>query len=752
MNASGASGPESMSSKIGRRVGGLGVLALLALPLGLAVAQLSHGQALVWGDKLWPGYAQVRQACAAELAVEAAAAAPVAAPTGAVAAAEKAASAAAVVATAKDEALFDDLLAEEDEAPAADAAPAEAAEAAAPATASAAAAVIAGEGGEGDAGDAGDAAAAEDDPLADEEDLLAGIDAAPTPAAPAAVAVAGPAIALSDSQRLYCKVERTLGDVNQKGVGWMPLIMAALLLFAALIATLRRDHISLRSPRTAFEDRVSNGTQLVANALILASAVASLDITSGINHTLQELWIGGMFLLICINLAQLAMPIRGEGPRDIGRAISSIPLYAWMAVISGAYFFLVEHHPAGVSIYLQKISAFSILYIQVGLYLWTGMLLRDTSLGQLLFDIVRPLRLPPELFAVVVVMLAAVPTAYSGASGILVLALGATIFTELRRAGLSQQRAMAATAMSGSLGVVLPPCLLVVIVASLNLDVTTDELFYWGWRVFGLSLLAFTAVSFAFRTVPWKAAPQAGAGGAIWVAVRRMLPYGAIGLLVVVLFDVVLDASLDEHTAPYVLPAAMLAVVTWDRLRNRRAALTGIGPVDLAGSTRATSLDTGTHIGALLMLMGLSACLGGVIERSEIIELFPHALGSPYAAMAVLMVVLVLVGMVMDPYGAVILVSVTLYPIAKDNGIHPLNFWMVALVSFELGYLTPPVALNHLLTRQVVGSTELFDEDEDDHAKGSFFQRHERVIVPAAVVLLTLLVVAFGPLLWGARA
>ena len=744
MNAGDAGAPESLSTKLGRRVGGLGVLVLLALPLGLAVAQLSHGQALVWGDKLWPGYAQVRLACAAELAAQgqSADAGPVTeegATVGAAGAGTTAVGqppAGAIVATAKDEALFDDLLADEaGDAPAGDA-PAEATAAAAPAAAS----------GTADGGGADDA------PLAGDDDLLEGIDAAPV-AAPAVAPVAAEAkIPLTDTQRLYCKVERSLGDVNQQGVAWMPLIMAALLLFAAVIATLRRHHISLRSPRTAFEDRISNGTQLVANALILASAVASLEITSGINHTLQEFWILGMALLMVINLAQLAMPLRGEGRSDLGRAISSIPLYAWMAVISGAYFFLLEHHPAGVSIYLQKISAFSILYIQVGLYLWTGMLLRDTSLGQLLFDIVRPLRLPPELFAVVVVMLAAVPTAYSGASGILVLALGATIFTELRRAGLSQQRAMAATAMSGSLGVVLPPCLLVVIVASLNLDVTTDELFHWGWRVFGLSLLAFTAVSFVFRTVPWKAAPQPGAGSAMWVATRRVLPYAAIALAVVALFDIVLDASLDEHTAPYVLPAAMLAVIPWDRLRNRRAAVTGDGPVDLAGSTRATSLDTGTHIGALLMLMGLSACLGGVIERSEIIELFPHALGSPYVAMTVLMIVLVLVGMVMDPYGAVILVSVTLYPIAKSNGIHPLNFWMVALVSFELGYLTPPVALNHLLTRQVVGGTEVFDEDEDDNATGTFFQRHERVIVPAAVMLLTLLVVAFGPLLWGARA
>ena len=118
------------------------------------------------------------------------------------------------------------------------------------------------------------------------------------------------------------------------------------------------------------------------------------------------------------------------------------------------------------------------------------------------------------------------------------------------------------------------------------------------------------------------------------------------------------------------------------------------------------------------------------------------------AAMAVLMVVLVLIGMVMDPYGAVILVSVTLYPIAKANGIHPLNFWMTALVSFELGYLTPPVALNHLLARQVVHDLPEYDPEED-LSDQPFWRRHERLVLPICVMVTTLLIVAFGPILLG---
>lgn len=776
-----------------KKLGGVAILVLLLLPLSLSLAQLLHARSLAWGDDLWPGYAKVRLACAAELRladVAAAAAVPgvgvgnAGASSGAgvavqtAKAAEKAAAEEALV----DDLLGDDLLGDDpvgEDAAGEDATGEDAVGEGAPAKAAAApvaAAVAVTVDAAGGAAAGGAAAGGEDDLL----DGIVGDDnggggevlALPV-AAPVRSALA-PDIQLTDGQRAFCKVERTLSNINQEGVGWMPIIMAALLLIAAIIATMRRHHISLRSPRTPFEDRVSSASQLVANATIALSAYFSLDITSGHNHLLQQAWIGGTGLMVLINVFQLAKPVQAvEGVKSgWGRAIAAIPLYAWMTVISGLYFFGIEHHPPGISIFLQKITEFSILYIQVGLYLWTGMMLRDTSLGQLFFDIVRPLRLPPELFAVFVVLCAAVPTAYSGASGILVLALGATIFTELRRSGLSQQRSLAATAMSGSLGVVLPPCLLVVIVASLNLDVTTDELFYWGWRVFGLSVLIFAAISFAFRTAPWRITPAVGASGQMAAAGRRLVPYLVIAVVIIVFYDVFLNAGLDEHTAPYVLPVVMLALLPWDRLRNRRAAKTGDGPVDMSGATRATLLDTGTHIGALLMLMGLSACLGGVIERSNLIELFSQMLGpasdaaghalqgartvaafdSPYTAMCVLMVALVLIGMVMDPYGAVILVSVTLYPLAKDSGIHPLNFWMVALCSFELGYLSPPVALNHLLTRQVVSGLDTFDEEEEERNEGTFYQRNERILLPVFVMVTTLLIVAFGPLLYGVRA
>ena len=115
--------------------------------------------------------------------------------------------------------------------------------------------------------------------------------------------------------------------------------------------------------------------------------------------------------------------------------------------------------------------------------------------------------------------------------------------------------------------------------------------------------------------------------------------------------------------------------------------------------------------------------------------------------MLALVTILVLIGMIMDPYGAVLLVSVTIAGIAYKAGIDPIHFWMVTLVAFELGYLSPPVALNHLLTRQVVGEEEIRLSKLETQGE-RFWYRHEKILLPLVTMATALVIVAFGPLLW----
>ena len=70
-----------------------------------------------------------------------------------------------------------------------------------------------------------------------------------------------------------------------------------------------------------------------------------------------------------------------------------------------------------------------------------------------------------------------------------------------------------------------------------------------------------------------------------------------------------------------------------------------------------------------------------------------------------------------------------------------IHFWMMVLVAFELGYLTPPVAINHLLARQVIGEEANVDGDGVE----GFYHKHEHLILPMLVMGIALVLVAFVP-------
>src|SRR5690606_12429182 len=127
---------------------------------------------------------------------------------------------------------------------------------------------------------------------------------------------------------------------------------------------------------------------------------------------------------------------------------------------------LVEKHLPGLAILLNQLTNLSNIFINIGLYVFVGMTLKHTRLPALCFDLLRPWQLAPAALAVMVIFATAWPTTFTGASGIFILAVGGVISDEMRRAGSERSLAMATTAMSGSLGVVLNPCLLVVVIVA----------------------------------------------------------------------------------------------------------------------------------------------------------------------------------------------------------------------------------------------------------------------------------------------
>lgn len=577
---------------------------------------------------------------------------------------------------------------------------------------------------------------------------------------------------ITPAVRVFRSIELGVAKFGEFGLNAQRIMLAVLVLICGLTALFRRHHIALRPMETVMDYRVAAGAQLIASSILFFSVYSfkEVAVNSGVavstqHNILHHLWILGFAAILLLSLYQfLFIPKEAKPGGSFMKAQLAVPLYATMCIISGTYFILSGHN-AGIGIYLNQMMELSQLFLNVGLYVWIGMLLKRTELAQKVFNIFRPFNLPPEMLAVVVVAIAAIPTAYTGASGIFVIAVGGLIYMELRRAGARRQLALAATAMSGSLGVVLRPCLLVVIIAALNNEVTTDQLFGWGVKVFFLTTLLFALMALATRQGPARLDMPDDVFPKFLQALKPLIPYVFIIGITLLVYAIALNAYLDEFSAPFILPVLLLVILIYERLMQEKDVLKRenmnvdyvenrleqswddlrTGRDSLEKTIREATTETTGHIGALLMLMGLSVSIGGVIERAELMEMVPIAFDSVWVAMAVLVAILVVIGMVMDPYGAVILVSATIASVAYKNGIDPVHFWMVTLVAFELGYLSPPVALNHLLTRQVVGEEEIRLSKEETVGQ-SFWYRHERILLPLVSMGAALLIVAFVPL------
>ncbi|RZL08714.1 MAG: TRAP transporter large permease subunit [Rubrivivax sp.] len=556
----------------------------------------------------------------------------------------------------------------------------------------------------------------------------------------------------------YRTVETSFLGLFGFGADNRPMILLVMIGVTVLATTLGYHHISLVPARTALDYRLQSWTMAVASGLLLFSSVRyyQISLDAGVAMEKPDIHIAWMVVFALLALAsvwQLLRPLPAgiKAGGTFGHALQAAPLAAIMAIVAAVYF-LTHNHPAGLAIYVHALMEFPNLPLQLALFIWGCMLLKQSRLVDLFMNVLRPWKLSPEALTYVVLLAAAVPTAYTGGSGAFVIAAGAIIYHEVRAVGGSSQFALAATAMSGSLGVVLRPSLLVVAIVAIDRHVTSDELFHWGLYVFVLTSTLFFIASQLRRTQRVNVAPPAVAFPAMLRQIPPLLPHIFVMVAVATFYSVVLDTPLNEISAPIIMPVIMLIIVAFDKLMPIKAGLPQPAYAmnreeRVEPAIRAATVETVGHLGGYLFLIVLSQAIGGVIERSDIISLAPSQFSAPWVCMAFMAITLVVLGMFMEPLGAIFLVSGSLAPLAYANGIDPVHFWMMVLVAFELGYLMPPVALNQLLARQVVGD-DVIDAADREVAGQSFYRRYERWILPCAVMTLALAIVSFGPLMW----
>jgi C4-dicarboxylate transporter, DctM subunit len=273
-------------------------------------------------------------------------------------------------------------------------------------------------------------------------------------------------------------------------------------------------------------------------------------------------------------------------------------------------------------------------------------------------------------------------TAFSGASGITILALGGTLFPILVQGRYSERFSLGLVTSAGSLGLLFAPSLAILlygIVAKVNIQ----DLFLAGIAP-GLLLLimlgvysAYTGRRLAIRTQPFSLrelgqAARHGFGDIL-------LP---VGIIIGIFGGFVTVTEASACTAAYVL---VLELTIHRTLRfDRRLFLIAKEAAVLVGSILII----------LSMAMGLTNLLIDAEIPMKVLAAMERSISTPLEFLLLLNVFLLAVGAMMDIFSAIIVVVPLIGPLALRYGVDPAHLGIIFLANLEIGYCTPPVGMN----------------------------------------------------------
>lgn len=291
----------------------------------------------------------------------------------------------------------------------------------------------------------------------------------------------------------------------------------------------------------------------------------------------------------------------------------------------------------------------------------------------------------PGGLAVVVALLLAFFTPLTGASGITILAMGGLLLPMLTDGRYSERDALGLVTVSGSIGVLFPPSLPVLLYAYYA-DVDLEKLFVAG-ALPGVVLVAAVAAWGAWRgaagraiRTPFDARELAAAA---WQARWELL------LPVVILGGLFGGfATLVEASALTVLYAVLLECVLLRELPWRRA-------LDVA-------VESVTLIGGFMIIVSVALGLTSYLVVAEIpmhvLDAVRRIIHSPWVFLLALNALLIVIGALMDIYSAIIVLVPLLAPLAAAYAIDPVHLGVIFLANMELGYLVPPMGENLFLS------------------------------------------------------
>lgn len=339
----------------------------------------------------------------------------------------------------------------------------------------------------------------------------------------------------------------------------------------------------------------------------------------------------------------------------------------------------------------------------VPLFTLTGFMLAGTGAGKRLVTLFRAAFGRMSGGAVVAtVTVCAFFSIFTGSSGVAILALGPLLARVLIQAeGLGEDRARGLLTASGSIGLLFPPSLAVIIYAvtaqfSYGPERPLDIMaLFRGGILPGLLFIAVTAGAGIVYTIrdkrsasPRPVDPDAqGAFRALLPALPEVfLPFG-----IAILFF--------SGTASLIEIAALSVVYV--------AAIGFIRKEFTVGSLGKTVSEAFPVVGGTLLLLAAARAFSYYLIDASIPELaagfITSYIGSKFLFLLFLNLLLLAAGCLMDVFSAILVLAPLVIPIGDAFGVHPVHLGIIFIANLTVGFLTPPIGMNLFLASYAFG-------------------------------------------------
>ena len=329
------------------------------------------------------------------------------------------------------------------------------------------------------------------------------------------------------------------------------------------------------------------------------------------------------------------------------------------------------------------------LLLALPLFTLSGYILAESNLSSRLVRVTQAmLGWMPGGLAVVAYVTCAFFTAFTGASGVTIVAVGALLLPALVEGGYRERFSLGLVTTSGSLGLLLAPSLPLilygVIVQQMDLPkpFTLQELFIAGLLPALLMIVLLTGYS--IWSSPSSALQRSAFDREIaWQALKEMrwelpLPVLVLGGIYSGFFAVSEAAAV---TALYVLIVEVAI--------HREVPLPQLPRI---------IREAMVMVGGILLILGVSLAFTNFLIDAEVpqmlIEWVSEFIESKIAFLILLNLLLLALGAILDIFSALVIMIPLIVPLALRFGIDPVHLGIIFLANMQIGYFTPPIGMN----------------------------------------------------------